>query len=183
MTFVRSATAADAEAIHALFADEVAAGRMLPRDLEEIRRSADDWVVAESPEGRVVACGSLVSFGEGLAEVRSLAVASDQRGGGIGGLIVDALAGVASARGETRLLALTRRTGFFERLGFVRDLVANYPAKVWKDCTPCPLRERCDEVALVRDLVPATAQDGFDSVIDLMAAVREGREGRRRAGA
>lgn len=153
---VRGARPADAEAILALFADEVAAGRMLPRDGAEIRGGTSSWVVAEDAAGVVVACGSLVDFGDGLGEVRSLAVVEPLRGAGIGALIVDAVAELGRARGLRRLLALTRRTGFFERLGFVRDLVANFPAKVWRDCAPCPLRERCDEVALVLELQTAS---------------------------
>lgn len=149
---VRSAKPDDAAAILELFADEVAAGRMLPRRAEDIVQSAENWVVAEDANGTVVACGSLVDFGDGLGEVRSLAVTEPLRGAGIGADIVDGVAELARARGLRRLLALTRRTGFFERLGFVRDQVASFPAKVWRDCTPCPFRERCDEVALVLEL-------------------------------
>jgi len=53
-----------------------------------------------------------------------------------------------------RVLTLTRSTALFERSGFHRQLVQDFPEKVWRDCAPCPLRQCCDEVALVYQLEP-----------------------------
>jgi amino-acid N-acetyltransferase len=178
---IRSAEPRDAAAILDLFAVEVAAGRMLPRRADDIVAAAEDWVVAEDGDGTVVACGSLVDFGDGLGEVRSLAVAEAMRGGGIGARIVDGVAELAKARGLRRLLALTRRTGFFERLGFVRDQVASFPAKVWRDCTPCPFRERCDEVALVLELEPAHRAVAVPVTLPASIEPNKRRAGRRGA--
>jgi N-acetylglutamate synthase-like GNAT family acetyltransferase len=68
--------------------------------------------------------------------------------------LVTAGLALAESRGICRALALTRAAPVFERIGFRRDFVANFPEKVWRDCTPCPFRHRCDEVALIYDLAP-----------------------------
>ncbi len=140
-------------AIRALFEDEVRAGRMLPRSEESILSQLDSWLVAEE-NGEVIGCVSLVIFNEVLCEVRSLAVDPAWRGQGIASQMIEAGLALAEARGIRRVLALTRAAPVFERIGFRRDFVANFPEKVWRDCTPCPFRHRCDEVALIYDLAP-----------------------------
>jgi len=146
---IRSARADEVDAILALFADEVRAGLMLPRNPDNMRKGIDNWLVATRSEGEIVGCVSLVAFNEELCEVRSLAVHPDTRGNGLGAALVRAAIFLAAARGRKRVLTLTRAAGLFEGLGFRRDAVANFPEKVWTDCAPCPLKDRCDEVALV----------------------------------
>ncbi len=148
---IRTAFVTDAEAIHALFAEEVRAGKMLPRRIETIRAEIGNWVVAEE-YGEVIGCVSLVYFDRALCEIRSLAVRPDYRGRGIGGDLIHAALSMARENGMRKVLALTRAADVFERAGFRRDYLANYPEKVWRDCTPCPFRSRCDEVAVIYDL-------------------------------
>jgi amino-acid N-acetyltransferase len=143
----------EVEAIRALFDDEVRAGKMLPRPAEMIRTHLDNWLVAEE-DGQIVGCVSLVYFNGALCEVRSLAVHPHYRGQGIARKLVEAAIEMAQRKGVHRVLALTRAAHLFERLGFQRDFVANFPEKVWQDCAPCPFRQACDEVALIVDLVP-----------------------------
>lgn len=145
---LRPARVEDIQTILELFIEEVRAGRMLPRNPHHMRASIDEWIVAETG-GRIVGCVSLVFFNEELCEVRSLAVASEQRGNGLGARLITAAVDMARARGMRRVLTLTRATGVFERVGFRRDFVTNFPEKVWRDCRPCPLRHRCDEVAML----------------------------------
>ncbi len=132
----------------ALFADEVRRGLMLPRDPEEVARRLDDWRVA-LVDSEVVGCVSLVFFNDELCELRSLAVAPEQRRRGVASGLIRAALDLARARGMRRVLTLTRSTKLFELSGFRRQLVQDFPEKVWRDCAPCPLRECCDEVALV----------------------------------
>jgi len=141
----------DADTICALFEDEVRAGRMLPRSPEHVRAHLDDWLVAEDG-GQITGCVSLVYFNEALCEVRSLAVRPDCRGNGIASALVRAAVAMARDTGMRRVLTLTRAPHLFERLGFQRNFVANFPEKVWRDCAPCPFRQACDEVALLYDL-------------------------------
>jgi amino-acid N-acetyltransferase len=124
-------------------------GQLLPRTLEAILVSMDDWIVAEE-EGRVVGCGSLVEMGPGLSEVRSLAVAPEHRKRGIGARLVEALVEQARERNIPTVFALTRAVPFFEKLGFAVTLKENFPEKVWRDCMICPVRNACDEVAVAR---------------------------------
>lgn len=146
---IRSPRSDEIDAVRNLFLDEVKAGRMLPRSVEDVHKYLDDWLIAEGDDGQVVGCVSLVFFNATLCEVRSLAVHVDYRGNGLGGKLIAGALALAQARGMQRVLTLTRAVRVFETMGFRRDYVASYPEKVWRDCAPCPLRERCDEVALV----------------------------------
>lgn len=150
---IRHPNLEEVEAIRALFDDEVRAGKMLPRSAEAIRTHLADWLVAEE-DGQIVGCVSLVYFTGSLCEVRSLAVHPHYRGNGIARKLVEAALQMAQKQGIHRALALTRAAHLFERLGFRRDFVANFPEKVWQDCAPCPFRDNCDEVALIIDLIP-----------------------------
>ena len=152
---IRAARADEVMDILALFDIEVKAGRMLPRDPAEMAARIGDWLVAVDGD-EVIGCVSLVFFSDELCELRSLAVRPDRRGGGLGHKLIRAAAEMARVRGMQRVLTLTRAVGIFEAAGFVRDTVGNYPEKVWRDCLSCPLRARCDEVALVYD-TPAGA--------------------------
>jgi len=147
---IRPARVDEIPSILDLFVNEVRTGRMLPRDPSEMTPGIGDWLVAEE-NGQVIGCVSLVFFSDELCELRSLAVRADHRGNGLGGKLIRAAAEMARVRGMRRVLTLTRAVGVFEAAGFVRDLVGNYPEKVWRDCTSCPLRAHCDEVALVYD--------------------------------
>ena len=66
---------------------------------------------------------------------------------------------LAHERGMRRVLTLTRALPLFERAGFCKDFVVNFPEKVWRDCRPCPFRHRCDEVALIYYLDPPAGSD------------------------
>lgn len=148
---LRRAQLDEAEEIKDLFIEEVKAGRMLPRKVENIRKTIDDWIVAVEQQ-KVVGCVSLVYFNHSLCEVRSLAVSPEYQGNGLGSKLVNAAVDLARQKQMTRVLTLTRSSQLFQRLGFRVDKVMNYPEKVWKDCLPCPLRHQCDEVALVYEL-------------------------------
>jgi N-acetylglutamate synthase-like GNAT family acetyltransferase len=148
---IRGARISEIDEMLAIFADEVRAGRMLPRNPAEMRAHIDDWLVAER-DGELVGCVSLVHFNDELCEVRSLAVVPEYRGNGLGGKLIQAAVRLAEARGMRRVLALTRAAPVFLRLGFQVDGIANYPEKVWRDCQLCPLRDRCDEIAVIYHL-------------------------------
>ena len=56
-------------------------------------------------------------------------------------------------RGIPTLFALTRAVPFFEKMGFSITEKERFPQKVWNDCNICPLKEMCDETAMVLELV------------------------------
>ncbi len=148
---IRRAAPADAQVIADLVDLGEREGQLLPRSLSAIRASIGDWLVATDNE-RVVGVGSLVEMGPTLSEVRSLAVAPAYRQNGVGAKIVDALVDEARARGIPTVFALTRAVPFFEKQGFVVTVKADFPEKVWRDCIVCPVRDACDEVAVVRSV-------------------------------
>ncbi len=150
---LRPAVPADAAAIAALVSLGEREGQLLPRSLESIRASIGDWVVA-TDQDLVVGCGSLVDMGPTLSEIRSLAVAPAYRKNGIGGKMVRALIREAAARRVPAVFALTRAVLFFEQLGFRISDKENFPEKVWRDCSICPVQFACDEVGMVLSVNP-----------------------------
>ena len=151
MTNVRKATFEDAHCIADLVNLGVSEGQLLPRSLDMIRDSIDNWVVAEEA-GRIVGCGSLLEMSPTLVEVRSLAVALEYRKNGVGAKVVNALVDEARARGMQTVFALTRAVPFFERQGFAITAMEAFPEKVWRDCVICPVRYACNETAVVMPL-------------------------------
>jgi amino-acid N-acetyltransferase len=141
----------EVEIILSLFEEDVRAGKMLPRSPENVRVHLSDWLVAKKHD-EIIGCVSLVYFNQALCEIRSLAVRPDYRGNGVAGQLIAAAVDMAHANGVRQVLALTRAASVFERAGFHRDYVTNFPEKVWRDCTPCPFRAACDEIALTYDL-------------------------------
>lgn len=123
-------------------------GDLLPRTAESVRETLPDWVIGKLG-GEVVACGSLLAYSPVLAEVRSLAVADAAQGTGLGRAVVAALIAEARLRDIHTLFALTRAVGFFLKMGFTVTDKAFFPQKVWNDCAICPLKECCDETAVV----------------------------------
>jgi amino-acid N-acetyltransferase len=151
---VRRAAPEDVPGIVDLVAGYSERGELLPRGLEEIASGLDDWVVAVWGD-TVKACGSLVRYTPELSEVRSLAVSEKAKRNGLGLAIAQALIDEARSRGVHTLFALTRATSFFQKLGFEVSLTERFPEKVWRDCRLCPIQDRCDEVAVIMNLIEA----------------------------
>ncbi|MCY3661053.1 MAG: GNAT family N-acetyltransferase [Caldilineaceae bacterium] len=149
----------DAPRLQALVARYAAQDVMLPRTVESIVQTLPDWVVAaaETPARaarQVIGGVCLTALASELAEVRSLVVAPDWQGEGIGRQLVERIIEMARARGYQQLCALTLVPEFFLGMGFRPVEVADISPKVWVDCQHCPKYECCDEYALVMDLVP-----------------------------
>ena len=153
---IRRARPSDAPAIHALIHRYSGRDLLLPRPLTDIyERIRDFWVAVDG--GQVVGCAALRIWWHDLGEIRSLAVAPEAEGQGHGARLVDAVAAEATRFGVTNLFALTRIPEWFARNGFVAIDRAVLYHKVWGDCASCPKRNACDEVAVVRALVPGAA--------------------------
>ncbi|MFW5857823.1 MAG: N-acetyltransferase [Planctomycetota bacterium] len=148
---IRKAHMRDVKAIQALVNAFADAGRMLPVSLVDLYDRLRDFFVWEE-DGRVLGVLALHFTWEGLAEVRSLAVADEAQGRGIARALVER--GLEEARQYdcTRVFALTYVPDFFRKLGF-RDIEkGELPHKVWADCVKCPKFPDCDEVAVAVDL-------------------------------
>jgi amino-acid N-acetyltransferase len=166
---LRTATEQDAEAIHALVAAHVAEGRLLPRQLDELRRRAGRFVVSESG-GVLHACAELAPLSARVAEVRSLVVTTPFRRAGLAGRLAAALRERAVAAGFETLTAFTHDARFFVRQGFSIVPRLWVPEKIATDCHTCPLFLRCEQYAMVLPLT-ATARRGAADVPGRRVAV------------
>ncbi|MDO3376716.1 N-acetyltransferase [Geoalkalibacter halelectricus] len=148
---IRKALIADAKAIHKLLMKYAKDGLMLPRSLAEIYENIRDIYVFED-QGQVVGTVSLNICWEDLAEVRSLAVAEEYSGRGIGRKLVEACLDEAHSFGLRRVFALTYQLEFFTRLGFHEIEKSELPHKIWSDCLKCAKFPDCDEIAVSIEL-------------------------------
>ncbi len=148
---IRVATAADANAIHALIEAHVADGRLLPRRRDEIAVHAGRFLVAVRGR-RVVACADLAPLSRHVAEVRSLVVGDEVRSRGIGRRLVDELASRAVASGFETLCAFTHVAGYFVRMGFSIVPHTWLPEKIEADCRSCSQFRNCGQYAVMLPL-------------------------------
>lgn len=148
---VRRARIADVPGIAALVDRFAGRGEILPRTREEVYQTVREWVVA-GQGGQIAGCGSLVILWADLAEIRSLVVAPEVQGQGVGRGLVAALTAQAAELEISQVFALTRKPGFFLKMGFRVVPRESLPRKIWKDCTRCTKFVGCDEVAVVRSV-------------------------------
>ncbi len=152
---VRPATVRDVPAMARLISTFAERGRMLFRSHAELYETLRDFVVAISADGNVVGVCALEIVWADLAEVKSLAVAADYQGRGVGRKLVDAVVEEARKLEIQKVFALTYEQKFFEHLQFAVVNRNALPLKVWSDCVKCPKRDGCDEIAVVRQLFDA----------------------------
>ena len=146
---IRHAKVPDAPAICPLINYHAERGRMLHRSLEDVYAMLREFYVAEE-DGQVVGCVAVDVFWADLAEVKSLAVAPDRQGRGLGAALVQAAADDARELGVKKLFALTYEKAFFLRCGFEVIDRDTLPEKVWRECIACPKFDACDEVAMLK---------------------------------
>lgn len=148
---IRPAKVSDAPEICRLINFYAERGRMLHRSLESVYDSLREFYVAHEGK-RVVGCVAVDIFWSDLAEVKSLAVADDCRGKGVGWRLIEAAVADAARLGVKKLFALTYEKEFFLRQGFEVIQRDDLPDKVWRECFACPRVDACDETAVVRRL-------------------------------
>jgi amino-acid N-acetyltransferase len=148
---MRTATRADAPAIHALVTRHQEQGRLLPRTEGEIARHAERFLVIVDGEA-VAGCAELAPLSATVAEVRSLVVDEYLRGLGLGRLLVEQLTREARVAGFTTVCAFTHEPGYFARLGFALVPHGWLPEKISADCADCALFRRCGQSAMRRRL-------------------------------
>jgi amino-acid N-acetyltransferase len=150
---IRRAAIRDVTGLARIINDCAEYGLMLHRSMEFLYERVRDFhvAVAEDAQGEHVVgvCGLGVVWAN-LAEVYALAVAPDQRGRGLGRMLVEAVIQDAHELGVRRLMSLTYEQRFFEKLGFQVIDRQTLPMKVWSECARCPKNHACDEIAMVR---------------------------------
>jgi amino-acid N-acetyltransferase len=118
---IRRARTSDVPAIKRLV-DTYAGKILLEKNLVTLYEAVQEFWVAEQEglEGKeVIGCGALHVLWADLGEVRTVAVAPELTGQGIGHAIVDKLLDVARELQLQRLFVLTFETEFFGKHGFV----------------------------------------------------------------
>jgi amino-acid N-acetyltransferase len=151
----RQATTLDATAIHHLIVENLEAGHLLPRSLDDVTVHASRFLVAES-DGVVVGCAELAPLSPGVAEVRSLVVDQHARGRQIGPNLVAQLASNGAASGFATLCAFTHDPSHFVRLGFTIVPHMWVPEKIERDCRSCAQFRRCGQYAVTLPLKAGT---------------------------
>jgi amino-acid N-acetyltransferase len=166
---IRAATEKDIDGILSLVNGYAAEDLMLPRTPDQIKRALPGFLVAIG-QGRVVGCGSNVQLTPKLTELRSLAVAPETRGTGLGKRLVQALVVAAHDAGYDKICALTLNEGFFNACGFETvDRWAITP-KIWQECIYCSKFDKCDEIAVLMNLREPEAAPDVSGIIALRPA-------------
>jgi amino-acid N-acetyltransferase len=138
-------------AIHRLISENLEAGHLLPRTLDDLHRHASRFVVAETGAA-VVGCAELAPLSPSVAEVRSLVVDQAFRGRHIGPQLVNQVAVSGTAQGYAALCAFTHEPSHFVRMGFTIVPHVWVPEKIVHDCTACALFRRCGQYAVTLPL-------------------------------
>ncbi|HSR35653.1 MAG TPA: N-acetyltransferase [Desulfurivibrionaceae bacterium] len=151
---IRSARMADVKAIYNLLHHFAGKGLLLGRSLSSLYDQLRDfkvWTDTETlgDEAPVVGVCALHICWENLAEIRSLAIAEEEQGKGLGSELVRACLAEAEKFGINRVFTLTYQPEFFKKLGFRLIDKNELPHKVWSDCIQCPKFPDCNEEALV----------------------------------
>lgn len=142
----------DIENMRELVRPEIESGVILDRSEDEIATNIRSYTLAYL-NSELVGFTALHIHTAYLAEIRSLIVKESVRGQKIGeGLIKKALE-EASLLGVQRVLSLTYKQSFFERLGFEEIPKESIPEhKIWADCIKCKHFPVCNEVSLIKNL-------------------------------
>ncbi len=91
---------------------------LLGKERVSFYEAVQEFRVAEDADDNLIGCGALHVMWEDLGEVRTLAVARDWLGRGVGHALLDTLESDAQALGLSRLFCLTFEVDFFARHGF-----------------------------------------------------------------
>ncbi|MEJ2414341.1 MAG: N-acetyltransferase [Sulfurimonas sp.] len=148
----RKATLADIIQMRELVKPEVESGVILDRSEDEIATNIRSYTLAFY-EGELVGFSALHIHTSYLAEIRSLIVKDGYRGQKVGENLIKKLLDEAKSLGLQKVLSLTYKQSFFERLGFVEIPKETLPEhKIWADCIKCKHFPICNEVSLIKNL-------------------------------
>lgn len=115
---VRAARTSDVPAMVELMTPLVERRILLGKDLVELYGAVPEFMVAVDDADRVIGYGAVHVMWEQLGEVRTLGVADEWLGRGIGHALLLALEVRARELGLSQLFCLTFEVDFFERHGF-----------------------------------------------------------------
>ena len=114
---IRPTTQKDCRPLHAFLLPFVHQGRLLPRTRSELGELVTHGFVAEV-DGKIVGFAALEVYSPKLGEVRSLAVAPQHQGQGIGRRLIDACVNRARELHVLEVMAITSSETLFQACGF-----------------------------------------------------------------
>ena len=114
---IRPAESGDLNALDAFIQPFVEEGVLLPRTFDELDALLPSGFVAERT-GTILGFAALEVYSKKLAEVRSLAVAAELRGQGVGKKLVLACVNLAHELDILEVMAVTANEDFFKSCGF-----------------------------------------------------------------
>ena len=150
---IRRATIKDVKAIQSALEHYAKEGLLLPRSLNDLYDNLRDFIVYQKEE-KIFGVSALHVCWEDLGEIRSLAVLPPQTRQGIGRQLVYNCEKDAAELGLKRVFTLTYQESFFARLGYQTIDKNQLPHKIWGDCLKCVKFPDCDEIAMIKDLIP-----------------------------
>ncbi len=151
MRFVK-AKLTDIPSMQELIRPEVESGVILERSNDEVATNIRSYTLVYIKD-ELIGFTALHIHTMELAEVRSLIVKDGFRGQKIGEQLVSHALEEGRDLGVKRVLSLTYKQSFFERIGFVEIPKESLPEhKIWADCIKCKHFPICNEVSLIKEL-------------------------------
>lgn len=144
---IRPALMGDIKEIHSLLKFYAGKSLLLGRSISSLYDQLRDFVVYD--DNGVQGVCSLHICWENLAEIRSLAVAEQSQGKGVGETLVKVCLDEAKRLEIGKVFTLTYQGPFFRKLHFKEIDKRELPHKVWSDCLHCPQFPDCDEEAMI----------------------------------
>ncbi len=147
---LRKATLKDIPKMQQLVKEEVEKGVILQRSDDEVATNIRSYILAFEND-KLIGYGALHIHSPTLAEIRSLVIASESRGRGVGRAIVQEALKEAKELGVKEILVLTYVDKFFKKLGFKeieKEKIPNH--KIWQDCIKCIHFPVCNEISLIK---------------------------------
>ena len=148
---IKKAKIEDIKAIQKLINSFASKDLMLSRSLNELYENLRDYWIAKE-RGRVIGCAALHISWDDLAEIKSVAVAKNKQGKGIGGKLISVCLTEAKELGAKRIFVLTYKPEYFKKFGFKRVKNSQLPHKIWAECINCCKFPNCKEIALLKTL-------------------------------
>ncbi|WP_297484185.1 N-acetyltransferase [Sulfurimonas sp.] len=140
------------EEMQELIYPEVENGVILERSSDEVATNIRSYTLAYVGT-ELVGFAALHIHTIELGEIRSLIIKNGFRGQKIGEKLVNRALQEGEELGLKRVLSLTYKQSFFERLGFVEIPKESLPEhKIWADCIKCKHFPICNEVSLIKEL-------------------------------
>ena len=151
-TEYKKASLCDILSMQELVSPEVESGVILERSDDEIATNIRSYTLAYENDKLIGFC-ALHIHTSSLAEIRSLIVKDGFRGKGVGENLINICIDEAQTLGLQKLLSLTYKQSFFEKLGFTEIPKESIPEhKIWADCIKCKHFPICNEVSLIKNL-------------------------------